>query len=108
MLSGSRRADVRAAVFYHPSFTDHAPEEAQDLTQTFFGRFLEKNYLKDVARERGRFRSFLLAALRQPEADGTVVGSLVLHSADGETRSPTNTAADFGCTSTPGRIRGPT
>jgi RNA polymerase sigma factor (sigma-70 family) len=42
----------------------HAPADAQDLTQAFFERFLEKNYLKAVARERGRFRSFLLAALR--------------------------------------------
>jgi len=42
----------------------HAPDDAQDLTQAFFERFLEKNYLKGVARERGRFRSFLLAALR--------------------------------------------
>jgi RNA polymerase sigma-70 factor (ECF subfamily) len=47
----------------------HAPEDAQDLTQAFFERFLEKNYLKDVARERGRFRSFLLAALRHFLAD---------------------------------------
>jgi RNA polymerase sigma-70 factor (ECF subfamily) len=47
----------------------NAPEDAQDLTQAFFERFLEKNYLKDVARERGRFRSFLLAALRHFLAD---------------------------------------
>jgi RNA polymerase sigma-70 factor (ECF subfamily) len=39
-------------------------EEAKDLTQEFFARFLEKNYLKDVHRERGRFRSFLLASLK--------------------------------------------
>ena len=47
----------------------NAPEDAQDLTQAFFERFLEKNYLKDVARERGRFRSFLQAALRHFLAD---------------------------------------
>jgi len=41
----------------------HAPEEARDLTQAFFARFIEKRFLKDVAPERGRFRSFLLAAL---------------------------------------------
>jgi len=39
-------------------------EEAQDLTQEFFARFLEKNYLKTVDREKGRFRSFLLASLK--------------------------------------------
>ncbi|MCI0491291.1 MAG: sigma-70 family RNA polymerase sigma factor [Blastocatellia bacterium] len=37
--------------------------EAQDMTQGFFARLLEKNYLQDVDRERGKFRSFLLASL---------------------------------------------
>jgi len=41
----------------------HAPEDAQDLTQAFFERLLEKHLLTDVAPERGRFRTFLLAAL---------------------------------------------
>ena len=40
------------------------PEDARDLTQAFFARFLEKDYLAQVAREKGRFRSFLLVALR--------------------------------------------
>jgi RNA polymerase sigma-70 factor (ECF subfamily) len=39
-------------------------EDAEDLTQAFFARFLEKNYLADVNSERGRFRAFLLAALK--------------------------------------------
>lgn len=39
-------------------------EQARDLTQEFFARFLEKDYLKDVSQDRGRFRSFLLASLR--------------------------------------------
>lgn len=38
--------------------------DAQDLTQEFFARLLEKNYLAQVSREKGRFRSFLLAALK--------------------------------------------
>lgn len=42
----------------------HNPHNAQDLTQAFFARLLEKNYLADVQRERGRFRSFLLASLK--------------------------------------------
>jgi DNA-directed RNA polymerase specialized sigma24 family protein len=37
---------------------------AEDLTQEFFARLLGKNYLQDADRERGRFRSFLLAALK--------------------------------------------
>jgi RNA polymerase sigma-70 factor (ECF subfamily) len=38
--------------------------EAQDLTQEFFLRLLEKEFLADVNREKGRFRSFLLAACK--------------------------------------------
>src|SRR5215472_14892978 len=39
-------------------------DQAQDLTQAFFAALLEKNYLGDVDRERGRFRTFLLAAVK--------------------------------------------
>lgn len=39
-------------------------EDAQDLTQGFFARVLEKNYLQEFEKERGRFRSFLLAAFK--------------------------------------------
>jgi RNA polymerase sigma factor (sigma-70 family) len=39
-------------------------EQAQDLTQEFFTRLLEKHYLRAADPERGRFRSFLLAALK--------------------------------------------
>ncbi len=38
--------------------------DAQDLTQEFFARLLEKDWLAGVDRERGRFRSWLLAALK--------------------------------------------
>ncbi len=39
-------------------------EDAEDLTQAFFARFLEKNYLEGLRSEKGRFRAFLLAALK--------------------------------------------
>jgi RNA polymerase sigma factor (sigma-70 family) len=39
-------------------------EDSQDLTQAFFARFLEKDYLREADPNRGRFRSFLLASLR--------------------------------------------
>jgi RNA polymerase sigma-70 factor (ECF subfamily) len=39
-------------------------DKAQDLTQEFFARLIEKNYLKDADRTRGRFRSFLLASVK--------------------------------------------
>jgi RNA polymerase sigma-70 factor (ECF subfamily) len=42
----------------------YSPEDAEDLAQGFFARFLEKDYLAQVAREKGKFRSFLLASLR--------------------------------------------
>ncbi len=42
----------------------HTREDAEDLTQAFFARFLEKNYLGGVRSEKGKFRAFLLAALK--------------------------------------------
>jgi RNA polymerase sigma-70 factor (ECF subfamily) len=42
----------------------HPPDEAQDLTQAFFAEFLEKNYVRNADRNRGRFRSFLLSAVK--------------------------------------------
>ena len=41
----------------------HSPEDAQDLTQEFFARLLEKNWVGDADQTKGRFRSFLLSAL---------------------------------------------
>jgi RNA polymerase sigma factor (sigma-70 family) len=40
------------------------PEEAQDLTQAFFARLLERRDLETVRQERGRLRSYLLASIR--------------------------------------------
>lgn len=69
-------------------------EDAEDLTQAFFARFLEKNYLAHVSSERGRFRAFLLAALkhflanewdranRQKRGGGAVVVPLDWQNAD--------------------------
>jgi RNA polymerase sigma-70 factor (ECF subfamily) len=42
----------------------HDTHEAEDLTQEFFLRLLAKNYLADVERGKGKFRAFLLAALK--------------------------------------------
>jgi len=38
-------------------------ERALDLTQGFFTKLLEKNYVSDARQERGRFRTFLLTSL---------------------------------------------
>lgn len=42
----------------------HTPHEAEDLTQEFFRRFLEREALASVDPAEGRFRSFLLACLK--------------------------------------------
>ena len=42
----------------------HNPHKAEDLTQAFWERLLDKNFLAGVCREQGRFRSFLLTALK--------------------------------------------
>ncbi len=40
------------------------PEEAQDLTQEFFARLLERDMLQHAHPEKGRFRTFLLSCFR--------------------------------------------
>ncbi len=67
---GSREALARLCeTYWYPLYAfarrwGHTADEAQELTQEFFSRLLEKHYLGDVRPERGRFRSFLLASLK--------------------------------------------
>jgi RNA polymerase sigma-70 factor (ECF subfamily) len=42
----------------------HTREDAEDLVQAFFARFLEKNYLEGLSAGHGKFRAFLLASLK--------------------------------------------
>src|SRR5689334_914397 len=42
----------------------YSVEDAQDLTQGYFSRLLEKGYLDHADAARGRFRSFLLTSLK--------------------------------------------
>jgi RNA polymerase sigma factor (sigma-70 family) len=42
----------------------YSAEDAQDLTQSFFARFIETGGFASVDRERGRFRSYLLGAIK--------------------------------------------
>ncbi len=60
--------------YWHPLYAyvrrrGYSPEDAQDLTQEFFARLLERNAVATVAPEKGRFRSFLLASLNHFLAD---------------------------------------
>src|SRR5436190_4200642 len=64
-----KRLATLCTAYWYPLYAfirrqGYPPEEAQDLTQGFFTRLLEKQYLRDYQRERGRFRSFLLASLK--------------------------------------------
>lgn len=43
----------------------YPPEEAQDLTQGFFARLLETQAIRSADPTRGRFRAFLLTALKR-------------------------------------------
>ena len=47
----------------------YGPEDAQDLTQEFFGRLLKRNYPAQADRAKGKFRSFLLLTLSHFLAD---------------------------------------
>jgi len=71
--SGSPQADLAleelCRTYWYPLYVyvrrqTPTREDAEDLTQAFFARFLEKNYLTGLNSERGRFRAFLLAALK--------------------------------------------
>ena len=42
----------------------HSPHDAEDLTQEFFSGLVADNYLHRAEREKGRFRSYILAAFR--------------------------------------------
>jgi len=42
----------------------HGPDEAQDLTQEFFARLLSSETLQSADPQKGRFRTFLLAAMK--------------------------------------------
>ncbi len=66
---GGEALDRLCQVYWYPLYAfvrrqGHAPHDAQDLTQEFFLRLLDKDFLADIDRSKGRFRSFLLAALK--------------------------------------------
>ena len=51
-------------LYAHVRRRGYAKEDAEDLTQSFFARLLEKNFPDGLSPERGRFRSFLLVAMK--------------------------------------------
>ena len=42
-----------------------SPHDAEDLTQEFFARLLQKHWLDAAERERGKFRTFLMMAMKR-------------------------------------------
>jgi RNA polymerase sigma-70 factor (ECF subfamily) len=56
--------------YWYPLYTfvrrlGHRPHDAEDLVQGFFAQCVEKNYLGAADSAKGRFRSFLLLALKR-------------------------------------------
>jgi DNA-directed RNA polymerase specialized sigma24 family protein len=57
-------------VYWYPLYAyarwlGNSAHDAEDLTQEFFARLLEKKYLGAVEQERGRFRTFLLVVFKR-------------------------------------------
>ena len=69
---GSGAAEALASLcrtYWYPVYAfvrrkGHDPDAAQDLTQAFFARLIEKHALGHADPNRGRFRSFLLTAVQ--------------------------------------------
>ena len=66
----ARALEILCQAYWYPLYAylrrqGRSPQDAQDLTQGFFARLIEKHYLDAVERDKGRFRSFLLMALKR-------------------------------------------
>jgi RNA polymerase sigma factor (sigma-70 family) len=66
----SQALEALCRTYWYPLYSyarrvGQSPADAEDLTQGFFARLLEKDYLRSVAPEKGRFRAFLLTALKR-------------------------------------------
>src|SRR5262245_47813482 len=67
---GARDAlEALCRIYWYPLYAfvrrqGHSATDAQDLTQAFFARLLEKNIAGKADPATGRFRSFLLASLK--------------------------------------------
>lgn len=68
--SSAREAlEVLCSAYWYPVYAmvrryGYDAESAQDKTQAYFTRFLEKGWVKEIRPEHGRFRSFLLVSVR--------------------------------------------
>lgn len=65
----NRAMEALCSTYWRPLYayirrSGRSVEDAQDLTQSFFSRLLEKDYLLHVDPSLGKFRAFLVTALR--------------------------------------------
>ena len=63
-----RALETLCSAYWYPIYVyvrrkGHGPDEAQDLTQEFFAQLIAKEHLRLADRDKGRFRTFLLAML---------------------------------------------
>ncbi len=68
-LQASEALEKLCRTYWYPLYVyvrrqGNSPEDAQDLTQIFFSRLLEKDYFAKADRDRGKFRTFLLRSLK--------------------------------------------
>ena len=66
---GRRALEELCQGYWYPLYAyvrrrGHSKEDAEDLTQAFFSRLLEKNFFEKVNSDKGKFRAFLLATLK--------------------------------------------
>ena len=66
----ARALETLCRTYWYPLYafvrgSGHAAHDAQDLTQSFFAVLLAKDYLRVVAPEKGRFRTFLRMAMKR-------------------------------------------
>lgn len=77
---GARAALAELCRIYWPAIYSfvrrrgYGPQDAQDLTQSFFLHVVENETVRRASREKGRFRNFLLGALKLCLADAQAHG----------------------------------
>ena len=72
-LEGTSRTqalETLCSAYWYPLYAyvrrrGYPAAEAEDLTQEFFRRLIEKDYLKAADQQKGRFRTFLLVAMKR-------------------------------------------
>lgn len=68
--AGSEALEQFCQAYWYPLYafarrSGKNPADAEDLTQGFFQKLLEKHWLADAEKEKGRLRTFLLTAFRR-------------------------------------------